>query len=136
MIVWNPSLAVGIENIDEEHKAIFDMFGKLYDQMKAGNGHDYYEEMIDFLNDYVTSHLEKEEAFQREINYPDYLYHKKVHDNFKLEVEKMLKAHKESGISNQELIKLNLFVKDWLIKHIHDVDMRLATYYKKVNADE
>lgn len=135
MIVWNQSLAVGVENIDTEHKAIFDMFSKLYDQMRTGGGHDYYEEMVDFLNDYVHSHLDHEEVFQREINYPDHENHKKLHDELRADVDKMLQTHKESGVSNQELIKLNLFVKDWLINHIHEVDIKLAEYYKKVNSD-
>ncbi len=46
---WQSDFEIGIEEIDREHKTIIDSYEKLYLFMKSGRGHEYYNEMIEFL---------------------------------------------------------------------------------------
>lgn len=126
---WGTTFEIGIESIDDEHKAIIENYGKLYELMKSGKGHSFYSELLDFLTDYIEVHFENEEKFQREIGYDQYEAHKAKHDFFKEKIGDFIRASDQS-VSNADLIKLNLFVKDWLIRHIYLEDKKIADFIK------
>ena len=126
---WGTAFEIGIESIDDEHKAIIENYGKLYELMRSGKGHSFYNELLDFLTDYIEVHFENEEKFQREIGYDQYEAHKAKHDFFKEKIGDFIRASDQS-VSNADLIKLNLFVKDWLIRHIYLEDKKIADFIK------
>ncbi len=128
---WNDAFETGIEDIDRDHRNIIEKYEKLYQLMKAGRGHDFYDELLLFLSDYIDIHFENEEQFQRDIGYNLYDEHKKKHDFFREKITVFIDA-KQDSVSNHDLIKLNLFVKDWLIQHIFVEDMKIGTYYRKM----
>ena len=101
-IKWDKSLEIGIKDIDDEHKAIVEEFSKLYEKMRLGSGHEMYDEIIAFLENYVDTHLVHEELFQQSIDYPDYETHKAKHDEFKLMLEE-LKSHDFEEVTNEEI---------------------------------
>jgi len=128
-LTWSTTFETGVEAIDRDHRRIIENYEKLYQLMKTGQGHAYYEELLLFLSDYINVHFENEERFQIEIGYNLYEAHKKRHEFFKEKITSFIDAKHET-VSNQDLIKLNLFVKDWLIQHIFFEDMKIGTFYK------
>lgn len=115
---WSDDFKVGNEQIDREHQLIVEKYAMLYDLMKEGKGHDYYGQLLLFLTDYIEFHFTNEEKIQQEVGYLGQLRHKKLHDAFKAEVAKIIEKQQDSQISNAELIRFNLFLKNWLIYHI------------------
>lgn len=130
---WTSRFRMNIPEIDEEHKLIIEKFNSLYDLMRSGKGHEVYSEFVDFLNGYVNSHFAHEEALQQKIGYDKYQSHKILHENFKNEVIHTFSKYNKSQISNEELIKLNLFVKNWLIYHILIEDQKISEFIKSNN---
>ena len=128
-LTWNASFEIGIADIDEEHHAIVENFEKLYLLMMSGQGHGFYTELLTFLNQYIETHFANEEAFQKSIGYDRIDEHVKRHQFFKEKILSMIEAQ-TSPISNADLIKLNLFIKDWLIQHILNEDKKLGEFYK------
>lgn len=128
MLTWCKEYEIGVENIDNEHKDIIENFEKLYNLMSQGHGHEFFHELASFLENYVNVHFEHEEILQKELNYPEHEAHKKLHDDFKEHVSKIILQHTEHGITNNELIKLNLFIKDWIINHILVEDKKLGRF--------
>lgn len=128
-LTWSTTFETGVEAIDRDHRRIIENYEKLYQLMKTGQGHAYYEELLLFLSDYINVHFENEERFQIEIGYNLYEAHKKRHEFFKEKITSFIDA-KHEPVSNQDLIKLNLFVKDWLIQHIFFEDMKIGAFYK------
>lgn len=129
-IEWNESLAIGVEEIDEEHKGIIIKFEELYQKMRQGKGHEMYLEIIDFLEDYINTHLEHEEAYQQKINYPDFDAHKAKHDEFRKIVHE-IKEETHEEISHKDLIEVNQLMKNWLINHIMEVDAKIGEFVKE-----
>lgn len=132
---WHESLEIGIAAIDQEHKSIVDNFVKLYELMKDGRGHEYYKDLLQFLREYVTIHFEHEEALQKRLRYPYYEDHLNHHNAFKEEVDEMIKSHQLMDVKDIDLVKLNLFIKEWLINHIMKEDMALGQYYLEQKKD-
>ena len=128
-LTWNSSFEIGIPAIDEEHRAIVENFEKLYLLMMSGQGHDFYAELLDFLTHYIDTHFANEEAFQKSIGYDRMDQHMKRHQFFREKIQSLIDEQK-SPISNTDLIKLNLFIKDWLIQHILNEDKKLGDFYK------
>ena len=124
-LTWSEDYAVGVEQIDSEHRKIFENFNKLYTMMRDGHGHEYYEELMRFLVEYVNTHFEHEEQYQLKVAYENYEEHKDRHDKFSQRINEMMESHKNENISDNDLISISLFIKDWLIHHILLEDMKI-----------
>ena len=69
---WHPSLSVGIELIDEQHKEWFDRAESLFEAGKQGRAKEYVGELLEFLDSYTKKHFADEERYMLSINYPGY----------------------------------------------------------------
>lgn len=125
-LTWSGDFRLGIEEIDREHKAIIDNYQKLYDYMKQGKGHAYYNEVVYFMANYITNHFDHEEAFHERINYEKRQDHKALHDDFKNQVQDFLEKAKGNTPQNDDLIRLNLFLKNWIMHHILIEDRKVG----------
>ncbi len=125
---WNDGYKVGVTLIDEDHKQIFDSYEKLYLSISDGHGLEYYGEILSFLEYYISSHFEREEKFQAEIAYDLIDLHKSLHDNFKAQIKQLILEQKNIMVSNQALIRLTLFIKEWLIHHILVEDKKIELF--------
>ncbi|HHV09344.1 MAG TPA: bacteriohemerythrin [Clostridiales bacterium] len=129
---WSDDFAIGIEQIDSEHKQIFEHFNRLYSMMREGHGHEYYQELLGFLADYVNTHFEHEEEYQLSVSFQEYQKHKEHHDKFRERIKEIMESHTDQDISDNDLISISLFIKDWLIHHILLEDMKLKEIVKFV----
>ncbi|MDF2511394.1 MAG: methyl-accepting chemotaxis sensory transducer [Herbinix sp.] len=127
---WSEDYMVGVEQIDLEHQKIFEHFNKLYSLMREGHGHEYYGELIGFLADYVNTHFEHEEQYQLKTSFQEYQKHKAHHDKFSRRINEIMENHKDNRISDNDLISISLFIKDWLIHHILLEDMKIKDTLK------
>lgn len=125
---WNKDFIIGVDAIDEEHKEIIDSYEKLYKLMKAGKGHAYYNELLDFLDKYVHNHFSHEQDLHKESDYPERDHHRNIHEEFKASVKRIHDAGQGRDVSNSDLIKINLFLKKWLVHHILVIDMKYGRY--------
>jgi len=130
-IKWTDSLAIGVDIVDQEHQAIIKEFNRLYDLMRTGKGHGFYKEFIHFLMDYVDDHLKHEEELMAFVDYQDVISHKRAHDDFRQQVIDLENHHRVGKVSNKDLLELNLMVKDWLVHHIQEVDMKLGDFIRE-----
>lgn len=131
-IQWNDDFKIGSEIIDAEHKSIIDEFEKLYSYMKDGSGHDYYNEFYKFLDEYVNTHLEHEELYQKEIDYPLCKKHKALHDVFRKKIISLKESTEGRDITNKDLIDISIFVRNWFVNHILVEDKKLGEYIQEL----
>ena len=125
---WTDDFKIGIKEIDDEHKKIIDQYSALYQMMKEGKGKEYYKEVLDFLYEYVNTHFAHEESFQQQIGYDKFKEHKIIHDKFKEQVFEMINSQNNQQVTNVELIRMNLFIKGWLINHILITDKKFTSF--------
>lgn len=132
--IWQRDYETGIESIDIEHKKIIDHYEKLYTHMKAGKGHEYYKELIVFLDSYIKEHFAHEEEYLERINYDGISEQLAFHREFEHEIEKIIRDHEHTPITNLDLIKMNLFLKDWFLEHILVEDVKIKAFLSKEQA--
>ncbi len=129
-IKWTPSLAVGIEKIDEQHRVLFERINALIEACNQGKGKDRVAELITFLKDYVVFHFRDEQQIMLNYKYPQYEQHKKLHDRFIESLNELNKELEEQGPGLALVLKTNRLVVDWLINHISKVDTQLAAHIR------
>lgn len=129
-INWTPDLSVGHEHIDSQHKMLFEKVNELFEAGKNRRSQEVIAGMLDFLDDYAKQHFKDEEAYMKEINYPDLDKQRDAHEKFVEEIAKLKKEYQESGGNILLIINANKFIVDWLTKHISNMDKKIGIYAK------
>lgn len=129
---WNPSLAIGVDAIDKQHRTWFEKADQLFEAGKNRKSAEYIGEMLNFLDDYTKKHFHDEEAYMLSINYPGYANQKAQHTAFLENLKKLQADYAHSGGNILVVLNANQLVVDWLIKHISTVDKHLGDYAKNM----
>jgi len=126
-IKWSQDLSVGVNEIDSQHKELFETVNNLIEAMAKAKGKEEIGKVISFLEKYVVTHFGTEERYMAKFNYPDYASHKEMHSQFVKDFIS-LKKELEAGASTISIIHIQRRVVDWLINHIGKVDKVLGGF--------
>lgn len=131
-IEWTENLAVGVENIDEQHKVLFEKVNELLEACSLGQGKTVIGDTIIFLGEYTKKHFNDEEKYMLSINYPEYNKQKELHTNFISELEKINNDYMETGNKLLLTISVNSMVVKWLTYHISIEDKKIGEFEKSL----
>ncbi len=120
IINWTESLSVKITSIDEQHKKLFDLINSFYDNMNKSSQKEKMLDIIKSLKDYTVFHFSTEEKYMKQINYPDFNYHKQEHDKFVAKVLNFEERYKSGKLLLS--VEVTNFIKDWICNHIMVTD--------------
>ncbi|GAC1468829.1 MAG: hemerythrin family protein [Desulfuromonadaceae bacterium] len=129
-IEWRDSLAIGVEAIDNQHKELLLRFDRLLNACHAGQGIEELKKLQAFLEVYVHTHFNDEEALQRLHRYPDYEAHHAQHVYFIEQINKLKSETKHEGVSTHHVVETNNMLLKWLLNHISKVDKELGSFIK------
>ena len=102
IVKWDKKYAMGIEQIDKQHKELISLTNRLFQACLSGNDavNASFKETMSYLVDYVRFHFAAEEKLQEQINYPKYYEHKKLHDDM---IILLLETARDYSEGNREL---------------------------------
>ncbi len=129
-IEWTEDLSVGIKEIDDQHKELFNQINQLLDACNQNKGKETVGKIIDFLGKYVIEHFSCEEEQMKKFNYPDYASHKAHHSEFIKSFTDLKARFDTDGPGAHIVILTNRVVVGWLNSHIRNIDKLLGTYLK------
>jgi hemerythrin len=129
---WDTSLETGYGEIDGQHKQLFAALNALAGA--AGKGREEVFKTMDFLSAYTVKHFADEEKLQISVGYPDYLVHKRYHDEFRVTIGAMNERIRREGPTEELIGELAAAFGAWLLNHIKGDDFRMAAYVKAVTA--
>lgn len=124
--LWDESLAIGVEQIDGQHRELFSRFEKLLDACKEGRGRDELNRILEFLNDYVHEHFAAEEEFMASSGYAELPEHQGEHEVFRGKLDDLRQIYADNGAGMDLLITTNATVLDWIIQHVRKTDKRMG----------
>jgi hemerythrin len=131
-IAWDPSQAVGVKTIDDQHRQLYAHVDALLQAMMQGKGKAEVTPLLDFLGKYVQEHFGAEERLMERHAYLGTADHKEQHAAF---VQSFLQAKAQldqAGPSPAIAVNLNGFLSKWLREHIAKTDMALARHLAAV----
>ncbi len=126
--VWDDKYAVGIKEIDEQHKKLVELINDLNEAIYTGQGCQKLETVFKEVIDYTITHFSFEEDLLRSNDYPDIMAHEKKHK----ELTKEAMDLQEQFEGGNFLITMQVmnFLKDWLVTHILEIDKKYETFLK------
>ena len=80
-MAWDASLELGIELVDNQHRELVSVVEELIIASSEKDLSSTFINTLMFLEDYTLKHFADEEAYQVASDYPDYLYHKRLHED-------------------------------------------------------
>ncbi|MCL1911639.1 MAG: hemerythrin family protein [Leptospirales bacterium] len=128
--VWKEEWAIGREQIDSQHRELFKTVNSLIDACHAGKGFNVIDDTMNFLLNYTVKHFNDEETLQRQIGFPGYRGHKKLHDDFKAQAMG-LAAKVKAGHSNVVIMQVSQTIGEWLVNHVGKEDRKIGEHLKE-----
>ena len=127
LVTWQNSYALGLEEIDEQHKMLFDIMNRIWEGIVRNADATTIGSALEDLERYTVLHFTEEETFMRSIRYPNFDAHVALHRRFVQRV-----AEEKAKAQGGERISLELlhFLRDWLVNHILVEDKRYVTQFQ------
>ena len=127
--VFEDKFKVGVALIDEEHKQLFAIIGKVHTAIRNNFVHDKFDVILDILvelKEYTRVHFADEENYMREIGYDGLPYQEMLHQKF---INKLNELDLDDVDDNQEeyLYDFLEFLQNWLVNHILRVDKMIPS---------
>lgn len=123
---WNDTHSLGLPEIDSEHRALFGIAERLYDDMGTGVGKDGLAGLFARLAAYARFHFENEEALMRRTGFPGYADHRREHEKFSATVSSLERLLETGSVDLPG--SLVEFLQSWLGQHVGGSDRRMAEY--------
>lgn len=129
-VIWKKEYETGISKIDLQHRKIVSIINALNEEILVNKNYDVVNEILVDLKIYTITHLDYEERLFQKYKYEgeDFETHLKKHKDFKDTIAKLMGG--VAIVKSELAYKISEFLKDWLIGHILDVDMKFAEFLK------
>ena len=127
---WDDSLGVQVEEIDEDHRRLVELFNILNRSVEEGDASDYIEAVLEELLSCTIWHFRHEERLMLKYTYEGLLEHKAEHQELIESAKELQQKFLQEGRSlPSEDIE---FLERWLIGHILGADMEMGSYLCEV----
>ncbi len=127
---WTPSMSVGVDKIDYQHKELFCLVNDLIDLVGEGRDAESFAVAFEFLESYVVEHFGEEERYMEIFSSPGAKEHKEQHAIFKKTLENMEERFDEFGATAPFLKILQSQLAAWIMTHVKNVDRMLGDFLK------
>ena len=129
-LVWDNTLSVQVEEIDEDHRRLVDLFNILNHAVSEGEETNYIEAVLEELISCTVWHFRHEERLMLKYRYENLEEHKTEHreliESAKALQQKFLDQDKQ--VSSEDIE----FLEHWLTGHILGADMPMGSYLGEV----
>lgn len=129
-LTWDDTLSVEIDEIDEDHRRLVDLFNVLNQAIADGDRDDIIEAILDELIALTAWHFKHEERLMIKYRFDGYTAHKDEHADL---VSSALELQEKFVTQGKKLLQEDIdYLEVWLTRHIFTTDMQLGTYLNAV----
>lgn len=129
MIDWDISIALGIEEIDRQHRNIISLIQSIQNQEPHTTR--TTNEILQILRAHIADHFEKEEAIMADINFPSLETHQREHELFINHVV-FFEIEKKFGVNDEDIRDaLATFLANWFYEHIATHDKEIGVFLRE-----
>ena len=129
-IVWDHVLSVGVDEIDDDHRRLVDIFNILNHSVMEGDAPEYLAAVLEELINCTAWHFSHEERLMLKYGYKDLEEHKIEHQELVNSARELQQKILQAGklVVDEDLE----YLERWLTAHILTDDMRLGSYLSQV----
>lgn len=124
-IVWDNVLSVGVDEIDDDHRILVNLFNMLNHSVTEGAGKDYIGAILEELINCTVWHFSHEERLMLKYDYDDTESHKTEHQDLVNSVRELQQKYLQTDVFGEKEFE---FLEYWLTGHILVADMRFGSH--------
>ncbi|MEA3290749.1 MAG: bacteriohemerythrin [Pseudomonadota bacterium] len=125
-LVWDNILSVGVEEIDDDHRKLINIFNILNHSVMEGAAADYVGAVFEELINCTVWHFSHEERLMLKYGYEGTEEHKTEHQDLINSVKELQQKFFQVGkLAEKEDLE---FLEHWLTEHILGADIKLGSY--------
>jgi hemerythrin len=128
---WLKSYETGNKQIDEEHKEMFEILNDAFLEVEDEHKEEKIKKVLKRLYDFIKTHFKEEEAYMKNIDYPQYKEHLELHSEIIIECNNLLERINDmkDSLFERELAKI---IDRDIITHILQEDKKIV-YWENQN---
>jgi hemerythrin len=129
-IAWSKILSVGVEEIDEDHRKLVNIFNILNQAVTTGESPEYLAATLEELINCTVWHFSHEERLMLKHRYAETEAHKAEHHDLIASAKDLQQAVlcADKPVAEEQIA----FLERWLTGHILTADQRLGAYLSQV----
>lgn len=129
-LTWSYVLSVDIDEIDEDHHKLIDLFNMLNHSVTEGADPRYLAAVLEELINCTVWHFSHEERLMLKSEYEGLAEHKAEHQQLISSVKELQQKIFQTGnrVPEEELE----YLERWLTEHILTTDMKLGAYLARL----
>lgn len=127
MYEFTEDCMIHIDNIDNEHRRLFQMINEAFSLLETTNdAASIAKSLIANLKDYASMHFAHEEAYMESIHDPELSLQKKEHAAFTDKINQFVLDTSSADAAKASLNELLTYLVHWLYHHILSSDMMIG----------
>ncbi len=124
---WTDDLVLGIEEIDLQHRVMFDHFNQL-SLACHGSASEELLKHLDALETLISLHFETEERLMVEWDYPAIEIQRSEHEQFARSIGEVCSMARNEGPSRMLGARVAGSMVQWIVRHIRHHDTELVQF--------
>ncbi len=124
-VLWKPCYCIGDPKIDAQHQNLVSLLNSLNECIQRVSSKKLIDCTLMELVRYGEEHFRDEEDLMQRIGFPELDRHRKEHEKLLVEVFAFKKRFDRGQATKMELL---YFLRDWLIDHIINEDLKIRHY--------
>lgn len=125
LLSWSDAYLIGVEELDYEHKDLFDHLNMLQLELAADTNTENIQRILEEIYVRFVAHFALEETYMHEHKYPKAVEHKREHENL-LESMRDIIGKFSDATDVDELDRLFARLRKWVMNHVVYSDRDLA----------
>jgi len=138
-IAWRDAMCVGEPTVDDDHKHLVDLINAFEVAIAGAIDHKKIARVLLGLVDYTGEHFAREEQLQLAIRYPYHESHRRSHRDVLKKLSDIVTEYSlaPAGPARDRMVRdLANFLKEWLVDHIIQSDLRMKPYVLQMQAQK
>ena len=135
MLIWTKDLSVGVVEIDDQHRELFEHINRLLKAIDERTAEEETGKLFSFLDSYIVKHFGNEQRYMEEYamhGYDDASRHKSEHESF-ISALREFRADLEAAPPGRQFVtEFAKWITNWWITHIQHIDTGLGAFLRKV----
>lgn len=125
-MVWDRILSVGVEEIDDDHRRLLDLFNILNHSVTEGSAPEYLAAVLEELINCTAWHFSHEERLMLRHGYEGLAQHRAEHEELIRSARELQHKILQAGlqVAEEDLV----YLERWLTQHILTDDAKLGAY--------